>query len=154
MEHCTDCSKPTRDEFKKEILNDQKRSRYDLVFLMLNILHHIQPSGGYYYYCEKIKHKCRMCAIPMIFCNFEKDIDKNMFHLSLLIHTIQSSALGLCNIMMRKKPVSIPFFTSSVLLVGETGQQEKPLLESIRYSKSINRVSSVQINCLSLLIKV
>ena len=49
-----------------------------------------------------------------------------MFHLSLLIHAIQSSALSLCNVMMRKKAVSIAFFTRSILLVGETGQQEKP----------------------------
>ena len=73
---CTNCRKITRDNFKKEILTGQKRTRYDLVFLILNILHQTHSSGGHCCYCnKKWQGKCKMCVIPLIFSDFEKDIE-------------------------------------------------------------------------------
>lgn len=110
---------------------------------MLKILYHIQSSSGYYYYCKKLKTgKCRMCAIPMIFCDFEKTLITICLIFLFLIRTIQNSALSLCRFMMRRKAVLIAFFTRSILFVEEIGQREKPgmslsrkVLESIRTSK-------------------
>ena len=82
---CTDWKQINRDNFKMEILIGQKKKRYELVFLIINILHHIQSSGRWHCYCDKKKQgKCKMCARPLIFSNFEKDIDRNMFDVVFL----------------------------------------------------------------------
>lgn len=82
---CIDCSKITRDGFEKEKLFGEKKTRYESVFYMLNIPHHIRSSGYYYCYCDKKKEgKCKICAIPVIFSNFKKDIERNMFDVDFL----------------------------------------------------------------------
>ena len=71
----------SKDQFKKEISESPKKSRYDLVYFILNNLLHLIVSSGYWYcYCSK----CKLCTIPTIFFNFEQDIDKNMFNLGFL----------------------------------------------------------------------
>lgn len=60
---CTDCSKITRDGFEKEILFGEKKTRYESVFCMLNIPHHIRSSGYYYCYCDK-KKKVNVKYVP------------------------------------------------------------------------------------------
>ena len=42
-----------------------------------------------------------MYSIPVIFCDFEKDIDAYMFDVNFLILITQSSALSLCNYKIR-----------------------------------------------------
>ena len=61
---CTERSKVTKDEFKKEILIEKKtkknkQTHFGIVFLSLNILHHIPSSG----YCEEEKNgeKVKKC---------------------------------------------------------------------------------------------
>ena len=65
---CTERSKVTKDEFKKEILIEKKtkknkQTHFGIVFLSLNILHHIPSSGYWYCYCEEEKNgeKVKKC---------------------------------------------------------------------------------------------
>lgn len=137
---CTDCKKITRDDFKKEIFVE-KKTRYDFVYLMLNILHHITSSGGFYCYCEKKVGKFKICAIPIIFSNFEKDIDRKMFHVNFL----SSCYFKLCCELMQwfdeGKSCIDCFLHHKYTFGGRNWNTEQtwgvPLLESIWYSKSI-----------------
>lgn len=75
--------------FFKEISVDQK-SRYELVFFILNVLHSLQDVDGWYCYYEKIIFEkngiksrphwkaghCQICLIPHIFDDFEKLLTK------------------------------------------------------------------------------
>ena len=74
---------------KKNLNWTEKKTRFDLVFLLLNVLHHVQSNG--YWYCyfwygegEKKVRKCQMCTIPIIFSDFEMDVDNNMFDVDFL----------------------------------------------------------------------
>ena len=55
----------TKDEFKKMILMGASKTRYQLVFFILNTLHFIQIDGDYYCYCQD-NQKCKVCTIPII----------------------------------------------------------------------------------------
>ena len=123
---------------------------------MLNILHHIQSSGGYYCYCKKIKYKCRMCAIPMIFWDFEKDIDKNMFDLSFL-DSYYSKLCFEIMLLYDEEKSCIDFFLHLEYIfggrdwtTGETWCVPRRVFDRVRASR---RLSWEQTNCLSLLIK-
>ena len=41
----------SKEQFKKEILENSKKSRYDLVYFTLNTLHLIVSNGYWYCYC-------------------------------------------------------------------------------------------------------
>ena len=133
-----------------------KKSRYGLVFLMLNILHHIQSSGGYYCYCEKIKYKCQMCVIPMIFWDFEKDIDQNIIDLSFL-DSYYSKLCFEIMVLYDEEKSCIDFFLHQEYIfggrdwtTGETWCVPRRVFDTVRAS---SRLSWEQTNCLFLLIK-
>ena len=75
--------KLTREKFNGKITFFD--SRKELLFSILNTINSIIHNGDHYCYYEKFGKKrsteknCKMCRIPMIFCNFEKDIEKNWF---------------------------------------------------------------------------
>ena len=62
------------------------KNRKELYFFILNTLSLIIYNGHYYCFCEKFMKKrlneknCAICQIPLTFCNFEKDLNKNMFN--------------------------------------------------------------------------
>ena len=69
----------SKEDFKKLILMGKSKTRYQLVYIILNTLHHIVSAASYYYYCYDNEH-CKICPIPIIFSNFEKDVEKDMFY--------------------------------------------------------------------------
>ena len=57
----------SKDQFKKEISENPKKSRCDLVYFILNTLHLIVSNGYWYCYCSKEnENKCKLCTIPII----------------------------------------------------------------------------------------
>ena len=67
---------------KQKYLKKEKNS----IFLM-NVLSLITYNGHYYCFCNKCYKKkcvneksCPICQIPIIFCDFEKDLPNNMFN--------------------------------------------------------------------------
>ena len=82
---CEHCTKVSKDQFKKEISENSKKSRHDLEYIILNTLYLIVSNEYWYCYCSKeIENKCKLCTFPTILFDFEQDIDKNMFNLSFL----------------------------------------------------------------------
>ena len=132
----------TKDEFKKEILIGQKKSRFDVIFFVLNTLHQIQSSGYLYCYCdEKKKLKCQLCGIPTILLEFEKDTEKNMFDLDLL-HFYYSKLCFKWNQLFDEDKTSADCFLHNGYefkgrdwTSGETWSVS--LLESLRYNEKI-----------------
>ena len=124
---CEHCTKMSKDQFKKEISENQKKSRYDLVYFILNTLHLIVSNGYWYCYCSKEnENKCKLCTIPIIFFDFEQDIDKNMFNLGFIKFTILGSAMSLDNYLMKIKAPSSAFFIKNMNSGGETEHLGKP----------------------------
>ena len=76
-------SNMSKEEFKSLILMG-KKSRYEILYFILNTLLQIFYDSDWYYYCEHFKNnsKCKICTIPLIFSNFEEDIKKNMFNVN------------------------------------------------------------------------
>ena len=75
----------TDEEFKKHLLVGKDKTHFELVYFILNTLHHICDSGHWYCYCENRRGKCKMCKIPKIFTNFMKDIENNIFDYKFLL---------------------------------------------------------------------
>ena len=53
-----------------------------MVYFLLNTLHKIVSAGSYYCYCDE--EKCKICTIPVIFIDFEIDVEKNIFDYNFL----------------------------------------------------------------------
>ena len=75
----------TDEEFKNHLLVGKDKTRFELVYLILNTLHHICDSGYWYCYCQNRRGKCQMCKILKILTNFMKDIDNNIFDYKFLL---------------------------------------------------------------------
>ena len=67
----------SREDFKKPILMGKLKTRYQLVYFDLNTLHNIARAASYYCYCNN-RDKFKICNIPIIFTNFEKDTEKKI----------------------------------------------------------------------------
>ena len=74
----------TDKEFKNHLLIGKDKSRLELVYFILNTLHHIFDSGYWYCYCQNRRSKRQTCKIPNIFTNFINDIDINIFDYEFL----------------------------------------------------------------------
>ena len=88
----------SEEEFKSLIMLDRERTRFEIVCFLLNTLNHLVTADVWYCYCEHIKTEkdgivshykwkaghCQICKIPLMFPNFERDIDKNKFNLEVL----------------------------------------------------------------------
>ena len=70
-------SQKTQQLKKKFILIGKSKTRYQLVYFLLNTLHKIVSAGSYYCHCDE--EKCKICTIPVIFIDFEIDVEKNIF---------------------------------------------------------------------------
>lgn len=81
--------KLTTEQFNGKIkFFDLRKELLLFIFYTINLIIH---NGHHYCYCEKFGEKkrsteknCDMCRIPIIFCNFEKDIEKNWFNNAFL----------------------------------------------------------------------
>ena len=137
-EHCT---KMNKNEFEKEILENPERTRYDLVYFILNTFHLIVSNGYWYCYCNnENEKKIKLCTIPTIFFDFESDIDKNMFNISFLNFYHSRLCHELSQLMMKTKVPSSAFFTKNMNSGGETrhlGKPEVSVSETIRYSEKL-----------------
>ena len=74
----------TDEEFKNHLLTGKDKTCFELVYFILNTLHHICHSGYWYCYCQNRSGKCEMCKMPKIFTNFINDIDNNIFNYEFL----------------------------------------------------------------------
>ena len=54
---CEHCTKMNKNEFEKEILENPERTRYDLVYFILNTFHLIVSNGYWYCYCNNENEK-------------------------------------------------------------------------------------------------
>ena len=68
---------------KQKYLKQEK----GIVFFLMNVLSLGMYNGHYYWFCDKYYKKkcaneknCPICQIPIIFCDFEKDLPNNIFN--------------------------------------------------------------------------
>ena len=76
----------SKEAFKKLILMGKLKTRYEIVYFILNTVHHIKKSSFCYCHCEHLENggKCKMCSIPVIFNDFEKDVERKLFDVNFL----------------------------------------------------------------------
>ena len=114
MEQTSEYATMTKDKFKKNILMGKPKSRYQLVFFS-NTLHHIVEASNstYYCYCQS-QEKCKTCTIPIIFSNFKKDIENNIFDCNFLFWYYTKH----CNELLfdQKKKIVSNLFRESIWL--------------------------------------
>lgn len=110
----------SKEDFKKLILMGKSKTRYQLVYIILNTLHHIVSAASYYYYCYDNEH-CKICPISIIFSNFEKDVEKDIFyHITFCFGITLKFATSSFNFLIIKKIVLDAFkkSMSSVVVTG------------------------------------
>ena len=76
-------SNTSKEEFEKLIMLDREKTRFKIVYFILNTLSHLVNSSQWYCYCQRTDC-CQICKILSMFSDFEKIIDKNMFNMELL----------------------------------------------------------------------
>ena len=118
------------------------KRRYEIVYFILNTLHHIVNSSFWYCYCEHLKNgnKCKMCSISMIFSNFEKDIERIMFDVNLLFNYYTKLCHELLELFNQKKDCIKSFQREYGFGVRDwyTGEYWcVPLSESIQYEERL-----------------
>ena len=85
FEYVNKYSEMSKNEFRELILMGKPKTRCELVNFILNTLHNINASNFQYCHCEHLEdEKCKMCVIPKIFVDFEKDIENNLFDYNFL----------------------------------------------------------------------
>lgn len=136
---CETHSKLNKEEFKSKILIGKKNT-FDLVFLTLGVLSHIKYNDYWYCFCEDEK-KCQTCVIPMVFSNFEKDIDSNLFDVNFLHDYYSKLDIHLNQMFDEKKGVVCCFLHQEFEHKGRdwtTGRTwSVSFTDSIRWSKKI-----------------
>ena len=97
-------SSMSKEEFKKLILIGQSKTRLEVVYFILNTLHPILTSSGWYCYCDQQEEgKCEICCIPMIFNNLELDIERNIFDVNFLFNYYTKLCRKLLQLFDQKK---------------------------------------------------
>ena len=131
----------TDEEFKNHPLVGKDKSRFELVYFILNTLHHIFDSGYWYCYCQKRRGKCQMCKIPKIFTNFINDIDSNIFDYEFLYFYYTKLTKELLKLIDRNRKNCIDCFLNEYVFGGRDYSTATswsiPLSESIRYTEKI-----------------
>ena len=87
-EYINEYSTMGKEAFKELILVGKLKTRYEIVYFILNTLHRIEKSSFWYCYCEHLENggKCIICSIPIIFNDFEKDVERNLFDVNFLFN--------------------------------------------------------------------
>ena len=90
-----------------------------LYILFLNTLHNIEKSSFWYYYCEHLENgiKCKMCSIPIILSDFEKDVERNLFDVNFLFNYYTKLWHELLELFDQKKEL-VRVSTSFVVGIG------------------------------------
>ena len=129
------------EEFKKHLLVGKDKTLFELVYFILNTLHHICDSGHWYCYCQDRRGKCRMWKIPKIFTNFMKDIDIKIFDYKFLLFYYTKLTKELLKLIDHDKKDCIDCFLNEYVFGGRdytTGTSwSVPLSESIRHTEKI-----------------
>ena len=115
-------SSMSKEEFKELILIGRLKTRFELAYFILNTLHHIVNSGGWYCHCHHFEEgrKYKFFSIPMIFKDFEKDIERNIFDVNFLFNYYTKLCHELLELFDKKKMVSNAF-RQDMNLVAQTG---------------------------------
>ena len=93
----------TDEKFKNHLLVGKDKTRFELVYFILNTLHHVVNSGYWYYYCQNRRDKCQMCKIPKIFTDFVNNIDNNIFDYEFLYFYYTKLTKELMKLINHKK---------------------------------------------------
>ena len=97
----------TKEEFQNLILMGKSKTRYKIVYFILNTLHKIVNSGDWYCYCPDIEDgKCKICTIPIIFSNFEKEVEKIFLIITFCSGITLNFAMNSFNFLVKKKIVT------------------------------------------------
>ena len=132
----------TKKEFKDHLLVGKKKSRFELVYFILNTLYHISNPGYWYCYCQSPgKGKCQMCMIPKIFVNFTQDIENNIFDYEFLFFYYTKLSKELLKLIPHGKMDFVECFLNEYVFGGRdystATSWSVPFSESIRYNKEI-----------------
>ena len=135
-------SSMSKEEFKELILIGRLKTRFELAYFILNTLHHIVNSGGWYCHCHHFEEgrKYKFFSIPMIFKDFEKDIERNIFDVNFLFNYYTKLCHELLELFDKKKN-GIECFQAGYEFSGtdwNTGEYwSVPLSENIQYNEKI-----------------
>ena len=135
----------SKEAFKELILKGKLKTRYEIVYFILNTLHYIKKSSFWYCYCDHLENgdKYKMCYISIIFNDFEKDIKRNLFDVNFLFNYYTKLCHELLELFDQKKKIVLNAFRVSTSLVVETGT-----LVSVTLSESIRYNERLQVACL------
>ena len=141
FDHYYDYSRMSKKEFESLILIGKPKMRYELVYFILNSLHHITKSNFWYYYCEDLSNeKCRMRIIAMIFCYFENEVERNLFDCNCLFWYYTTLCRELLQLFDEKK-VCIECMHGEYVFSGKDWYTEEywqvPLSKSIQYNEKL-----------------
>ena len=70
----------------KNLMQSQFDKKKGTLFFLMNVLNLTTYNGHYYCFSDEEKKRtsnekdCPLCQIPLIFCDFEKDLRSNMFN--------------------------------------------------------------------------
>ena len=151
----TKYSKMSIDEFNNLIMLRREKTRFDIVYFILNTLNHILYTDQWYCYCEdmgleqngviskprlQLSH-CQVCKIPSMFPDFEKNINDNLFNMEILNKYYDELTKQLLKIF-EKKPAAIECIQGEYVYSGRDWNSGKYwhvlMTESIRYSDGIH----------------
>ena len=131
----------TDEEFKNHLLVGKNKTRFELVYFILNTLHHIVNSGYWYCYCQNRRGKCQMCKTPKLFTKIMEDIDNNMFDQEFLLFHYTKLTKKLLKLIDHDKKECINSFLNEYVLGGRdcntATSWSVPLSESIQYTEKI-----------------
>ena len=134
-------AKFNRNEFKEYLLFGKSKNCSDLVYSILNTLHHICNSGYWYCYCQHRTSTCQMCKIPKIFSNFVNDVDNNIFDYNFLFFYYTKLVNELLKLIDHGRKDCIECFQGEYVFGGidyHAGTSwSVPLSESIQYQEAI-----------------
>ena len=134
--------------FKNLIMLDRERTRFVLVYFILNTLNHLLYADQWYCYCGQMYFKkdgvvshakykaghCQICKIPHIFPEFERDIYGNMFNMEVLNKYYDQLTKELLK-LFEQKPDRIECFQGEFVYGGHEWNSGKywcvPMAESI-----------------------
>ena len=73
FDYVNEYSEISKNEFRELILMGKPKTRYELVYFILNTLHNINASSFQYCYCKHLEdEKCKMCVMAKTFVDFSK----------------------------------------------------------------------------------
>ena len=96
------------------------KTRYEIVYFILIMVNHIKKSSFWYCHCEHLENggKRKMCSIPVMFNDFEKDVERKLFDVDFLFNYYTKLCHELLELFDQKKKDCIEFFQGEYKLGG------------------------------------